>query len=272
MCDLNLCFKSMPESEVYFLSGKLHVLTVNGGIASLVPPASLCKRQRTEDGEEGAQPRYWSLGLEPDGAWRGSGNLHREVGRGRERNYLSFRLGLVDPLHVGRNIGNNKNYLPCHKVGQLCSCITHGVDVSSLGLVFSVQVVLQCHSNPGVPRHRAVGAAREAWAEQLALQKQCAGSKYCVRPLSSTWCAHEQGHPMANCQLFHVGCLSHKSISVIPIKMLWGMVCVHFNGIWKGGERLYNLSWESQSLCNTARGLWISLGGGGRHQPCCAIS
>lgn len=52
---------------------------------------------RSEHGCMTPQPRPWSLALELDNAWRVGGNLHREVGRGSERNYLGSSLGLGDP-------------------------------------------------------------------------------------------------------------------------------------------------------------------------------
>lgn len=66
------------------MSGKLRVVTVNGGIASLVPlsptPSGAKGREWAGGGTApgSPQPGPWSLGLEPDSAWRGGGERQGE--------------------------------------------------------------------------------------------------------------------------------------------------------------------------------------------------
>lgn len=122
------------------------------GSLLLSPSAPLHQGQRGENGQEGAQPQ--GVPSQDPGPWAWSQIVPGgEVGRGRERSYLHARLRLVDPVHIGKNIGTNRNYLPCHKIRQPCPCITPSIDVSGLGLVFSVQAVLQCQCSPVSPRH-----------------------------------------------------------------------------------------------------------------------
>lgn len=79
----------------------------------MFPPAPLCKGQRRENGEEGAQlqgvpsqdPNPWAWGqAEPAGV--------REVGSGGERNYLGACLGRVGPPTHQRCAGCRYRVLP----------------------------------------------------------------------------------------------------------------------------------------------------------------
>lgn len=120
------------------------------GSLLLFPPAPLRKGQRRENGEEGAQPQGvpsqdpdspgLGAGWGPKGWWKPERWDGDEAGR-----ETTWALAWVwrTPCMLGKNVGINRNYFPCHKMRQLCSGITPGVGVFSPG-GFAVPQQPQC--------------------------------------------------------------------------------------------------------------------------------